>query len=74
MENNPDEEEKDDVNIDDKRERHWTKHFEENEGGADEKSLLHAKRWDLYLNEKESLVKGKYPYVLRRRSEERLST
>ena len=26
----------------------------------DEKSLLHAKRWDLYLNEKEKLVKGKY--------------
>ena len=26
----------------------------------DEKALLHAKRWDLYLNENESLVKGKY--------------
>ena len=26
----------------------------------DEKALLHAKRWDLYLNEKEKLVKGKY--------------
>ena len=23
-------------------------------------SLLHAKRWDLYVNEKEQLVKGKY--------------
>ena len=22
--------------------------------------MLHAKRWDLYLNEKEKLVKGKY--------------
>ena len=26
----------------------------------DEKALLHDKRWDLYLNEKGSLVKGKY--------------
>ena len=26
----------------------------------DEKVLLHAKRWDLYLNEMEKLVKGKY--------------
>ena len=26
----------------------------------DEKALLHAKRWDLYLNKKEKLVKGNY--------------
>ena len=26
----------------------------------DEKALLHAKSWGLYLNKKESLVKGKY--------------
>ena len=25
-----------------------------------EKALLHAKRWDLYLNEKGKLVNGKY--------------
>ena len=60
LENDPDEEEMDDVNIDDERERHWRNVFEDNEGGVDEKALLHAKRWDLYLNEKESLVKGKY--------------
>ena len=60
LENDPDEEEKDDINIDDKRERHWRNVFEDNEGGVDEKALLHAKRWDLYLNEKEKLVKGKY--------------
>ena len=60
MENDPDEEEKDDINIDDKRERHWRNVFEENEGGVDEKALLHAKRWDLYLYEKDKLVKGKY--------------
>ena len=33
----------------------------DNEGGVDDKkALLHAKMWDLYVNEKEQLVKGKY--------------
>ena len=41
----------DDVNIDDKRERHWINVFENNERGVDEKkALIRAKRWDLYLN------------------------
>ena len=26
----------------------------------DKKEILHAKRWDLYVNEKEQLVKGEY--------------
>ena len=52
LENDPDEEDKDDINIDDERESHWRKSFEDNEGGVDEKALLHAKRWDLYLYEK----------------------
>ena len=56
----PDEEEKDDINIDDERERHWRNGFEDNEGGVDKKALLHAKRWYLYLNKKVKLVKGKY--------------
>ena len=60
LEIDPDEEEKDDINIDDERGRHWRNFFEDNEGGVDEKALLHAKRWYLYLNEKEKLVKGKY--------------
>ena len=60
LENGPDEQEMDDVNIDDKRERHWRNVFEDNEGGVDEKALLHAKRWGLYLYEKDKLVKGKY--------------
>ena len=61
MENDYDEEEMGDVNKDDERERHWRNFFEENEGGLDDKkALLHAKRWDLYVNEKEQLVKGKY--------------
>ena len=35
--------------------------FEENSGGVDDaKALLHAKRWDIYVNEKENLVKGGY--------------
>ena len=50
LENYTDEEEKDEINIDDYRERHWRNVFEDNEGGVDEKALLHAKRWDLYIN------------------------
>ena len=61
LENDPDEGEMDDGNIDDKRERHWRNVFDDNAGGVDDKkALLHAKRWDLYVNEKEQLVKGKY--------------
>ena len=61
LKNDPDEEEMNDVNIDGEWERHWRNVFEENEGGVDDKkALLHAKRWDLYVNEKENLVKGKY--------------
>ena len=40
LENDPDEEEKDDINIDDERERHWKYVFEDNEGCVDEKALL----------------------------------
>ena len=49
------------VNLDNKRERHWRMVFEDNDGGVDDpKSLLHAKKWDVYVNEKENLVKGGY--------------
>ena len=61
MEYDPDEEEMDDVNLDNKREYHWRMVFEDNDGGLeDTKALLHAKRWDIYVNEKEKLVKGGY--------------
>ena len=60
LEIDTDEEDKDENNIDDERGRHWRNVFEDKEGGVDEKALLHAKRWDLYLNEKEKLVKVKY--------------
>ena len=55
LENDPDEEDKDDININDKRERHWRNVLEDNGGGVDKKALLHAKRWDLYLKEKKNL-------------------
>ena len=61
MENDPDEEEMDDSNIDDERERHWRILFEDNYRGVDDtKAFLHANMWDLYVNEKENLAKGKY--------------
>ena len=65
MEIDPDEEEKDDIKIDDERERHWRNVFEDNEGGVDEKALIHAKRWDLYLYEKDKLVQGNYSVEVR---------
>ena len=53
LEDCPDEEEMDDVNLDDEKERHWRVVFEDNDGGVDDiKSLLHAKGWDFYVNEK----------------------
>ena len=59
MENDPDEEEMGDVNIDDERERHFRNVFKDNEGGVDDKkALIHAKRWDSYVNKEEQLVKG----------------
>ena len=61
VEDDPDEKEMDDVNLDDGRERHWRMVFEENSGGADyAKALKHAKRWYVYVNEEEKLVKGGY--------------
>ena len=61
VEDDPDKEEMDDFNIDDERERHWRMVFKENDGGVeDEKALLHDKRWDVYVNEKENIVKGGY--------------
>ena len=49
VEDDPDEEEMDNVNLDDEKERHWRMVFEDNDGGVDdEKALLHAKSWDAY--------------------------
>ena len=61
MEDDPDEEDMDNVNLDDERECHWRMVFEDNNGGVeDAKALLHAKRWDVYANEKGKIVKGGY--------------
>ena len=48
-----------DVKLDDERERHWRMVFEDNGGGVDDKkALLHAKRWDSYVNKRENIIKG----------------
>ena len=61
MEDDPDEEEMDDVNLDYRRERHWRVVFEDSDGGLDNaKALLHDKRWDMYVNDKGKIVKGGY--------------
>ena len=52
VEYDPDKEEMDDVNLDDGKECHRRMVFEDNDGGVvDANSLLHAKRWDVYVNE-----------------------
>ena len=49
----PDEEDTKDAKFDNERERHWRVVFEDNDGGVDNnKALLHAKRWYVYVNEK----------------------
>ena len=61
VDNDPDEYEMDDINLENKRERHWRMVFEDNDGGVDDaKALLHAKRWDIYVNEKGKIVNGGY--------------
>ena len=61
MEDYPDEEEIYYVNFYNERERHWRIVFEDNDGGVDnKKALLHDHRWDVYVNEKENIIKGGY--------------
>ena len=61
MEYGPDEEDMEDVKLDDERERDWRVVFEENYGRVDyKKALIHAKRWDVYVDEKENLIKVGY--------------
>ena len=57
----PGEDYMEDVKLDNERERHWRMVFEENDGGVDNnRALLHAKRWDVYVNENEKIIKGGY--------------
>ena len=61
VEDDPNEQDTEDVNLDNERERHWRMVFEYNAGGVDDaKALLHTKSWYIYVNEKENPVKGGY--------------
>ena len=61
MEQDPDEEDMEYLKLDNDRERHWRMVFEDNDEGVDDKKeLLHAKRWDIYMNENEKIIKGEY--------------
>ena len=61
MDPDSDEEDMEDLILDDKKERYWRIFFEDNNGGVDDqKEILHAKRWDVYINDKEVLIKGGY--------------
>ena len=56
MEDGPNEEDMDDVNLDDGR-----MVFDDNYGGVDDaKALLHSKRWYFYMNERGNSVKKFY--------------
>ena len=47
--------------LDDEIERHWRMIIEDNTGGVDEnKTIIHANRWYVYMNEKLLLIKGGY--------------
>ena len=61
MEDDPDEDDMDNANLEYDSECHLRMVFEENDGGVDDaKVFLHAKRWEVYVNEKEKLVKCGY--------------
>ena len=48
MEANPEREKMEDGTLNDEREHHWRKIFEDNQGGMDDdKRLIHSKRWDI---------------------------
>ena len=51
MEDYPDEEDMEDVNVEEERKRHWRMVFEDNYGGVDyAKAFLHDKSRDIYVN------------------------
>ena len=50
-----------DVILENKRQHEWRIFFEENDRGVDgDKSLVHAKRWYAYMNDKRSIIKSGY--------------
>ena len=50
MDPDPDEADMEDVRLDEEREHHWRMVLQEHYGGVEnEKALLYAKRWDVYM-------------------------
>ena len=48
-----------DMRLNNKIYHHWRVVFEDNYGGlGNQKAIIHAKRWDIYLNKKEALIRG----------------
>ena len=61
MESYLDDREMEDLRLENERELYYSMGLEENEGLVDdEKLILHAKRWDVYMNNKLSLIKARY--------------
>ena len=61
MESDTDDEDMDYGRLENERELYYSMGLEENEGLVDdEKLILHAKRWDVYMNNKLSLIKARY--------------
>ena len=55
----PYEKDMEDGRLNDEREHHWRMVFEDNKGGVDnKKAIIHGTRWDVYMNDKRSLIKG----------------
>ena len=51
----------DNAKLYDESKRHCRIFFDENNGWVDDKkALLHAKRWDVYVNKKGKNIKGGY--------------
>ena len=61
MEYDTDEEDIECVMLDNEGGRHWRMVFGDNDGRVDDKkAFIHAKRWDVYVNEREKIIKGGY--------------
>ena len=59
VKDDPDDKLMGDVILDNQREHHWRMVFEDNDRGVENaKAFLHAKRWDIYVNE--NMVNGGY--------------
>ena len=59
MEDYPDEEGMEDIKLDNEREHHWRMVLQDKYVGVDDKkALIHAKGWDVYINEKKNLIQS----------------